>query len=109
MDALLPVAFKVVGGTAGLLLLWYILYRGVLDARKKAGRAGIGGHPSRQVQVKGDAPLNTSAQVIQLRLCLRDDRRIWRCGAGSFSPPTKFKVSSLPRAGSAVMVTATVR
>ena len=43
MDPLLLVALKVVGGAAGVGLFWYVLYRAVLDARKKAGRAGIGG------------------------------------------------------------------
>lgn len=43
MDPLVLVVLKVVGGSAGLALFWYILYRGVLDAKKRAGRAGIGG------------------------------------------------------------------
>jgi hypothetical protein len=43
VDALLLVVFKVGGGAAALALFWYVLYRGVLDARKKAGRAGVGG------------------------------------------------------------------
>jgi len=43
MDPLLLVVLNVVGGAAGLVLFWYILYRGVLDAKKKAGRAGVGG------------------------------------------------------------------
>jgi hypothetical protein len=43
MDPLLLVVLKVVGGTAGLALFWYLLYRGVLEAKKKAGRASIGG------------------------------------------------------------------
>ncbi len=42
MDPLLLVVLKVVGGAAGFALFVYILYRGVLSA-KKPGRAGIGG------------------------------------------------------------------
>ena len=48
MNSLLLVVLKVVGGAAGFALLAYILYRGVLFARKP-GRAGIGG------QIMGNA------------------------------------------------------
>ena len=43
MDPLLLVVLKVVGGAAGVGLFYYVLYRVVLDAKKKVGRAGIGG------------------------------------------------------------------
>jgi hypothetical protein len=43
MDPLLLVVLKAVGAGAGVGLFWYILYRAVLDAKRKAGRAGIGG------------------------------------------------------------------
>jgi len=43
VDPLLLVMLKVVGGAAGVALFWYILYRSVLDAKKRAGRAGFGG------------------------------------------------------------------
>lgn len=42
MDPLLLVVLKVVGGTAGFGVLWYLLYRAVLDAKKR-GRTGVGG------------------------------------------------------------------
>ena len=42
MDPLLVVVLKVVGGAAGFGLFVYVLYRGVMAA-KKAGRAGMGG------------------------------------------------------------------
>jgi hypothetical protein len=42
MDPLLSVAIQVVGGAAGFALFVYVLYRGVMLA-KKAGRAGMGG------------------------------------------------------------------
>ena len=42
MDPLLVVVLKVVGGAAGFALFVYVLYRGVMVA-KKAGRAGMGG------------------------------------------------------------------
>ncbi len=48
MNSLLLVVLKVVGGAAGFALFVYILYRGVLFA-KKPGRAGIGG------QIMGNA------------------------------------------------------
>jgi hypothetical protein len=42
MNSLLLVVLKVGGGAAAFALLMYLLYRGVLFARKP-GRAGIGG------------------------------------------------------------------
>jgi hypothetical protein len=41
MDPLLPAMLKVVGSAAGFALFVYILYRGVLFA-KKPGRAAVG-------------------------------------------------------------------
>ena len=43
MDPLLVLVLKVCGGAAGFALFVYVLYRCVLDAKKRAGRAGIGG------------------------------------------------------------------
>jgi hypothetical protein len=43
MDPLVLVVLKVVGVSAGFLVFWYLLYRFVLDTRKRAGRVGIGG------------------------------------------------------------------
>jgi hypothetical protein len=43
MDRLMLVVLEVVGGAAALGVFWYILYRVVLDTKKKGARAGIGG------------------------------------------------------------------
>src|SRR5688500_18055918 len=43
MDALLGVVLKVCSGAAGFALFVYLLCRCVVDAKKRAKRAGIGG------------------------------------------------------------------
>ena len=43
MDALLVAVLKICAGAAGFAMFVYLLYRCVLDAKKRARRAGIGG------------------------------------------------------------------
>ena len=76
MDPLVLVVHKVVGGAAGLALFWWILYRGVLDAKKRAGRAGIGGQFMATVLIQNRI-LNRSAAVFAW--CPGEDLNLHEC------------------------------